>query len=211
MYHALNATLNANLPGFEVKHLRIIRKSTMLVIIANVSTWCFVLGQALILRQLGFYLPFDGVINSLCIACLFQFGDDFYSVTCAKLECLCLCFGPQCNCWSAAFGCWCCGDVPGGSEEKKKKHGDAATFTTSDEEDKYHPQYHAKIHSHRPLNGQDNAGYASWCTLDFSILNSTTDLILWIFTVKSIQISICILAMILSIESVPGTFQNFVF
>ena len=45
--------------------------------------------------------------------------------------------------------------------DNDEHHGGDETFTTSDEENKYHPQYHAKIHSHRPLNGPADAGYVS--------------------------------------------------
>ena len=131
--------------GFEVKHLGIIRKSTMLVIIAVISTWMYILGQAYILRQIGFYLPFDGVINSLCIACLFQFGDDFYAVTFAKLECCCLCFSSYCN----HCPCSCCGDF---DESDQQKELSFTTTTASsnaiDVNERNQIKYHAKIHSH---------------------------------------------------------------
>eukprot|EP01083_Nonionella_stella_P031044 85048_1 len=124
-----------------VKHIGIIRKSTMLVIIAIISTWIYIIGQAYVLRQLGFYLPFDGCINSICIACLFQFGDDFYSVTFAKLECCCYA---------------CC------YVEKKPNKVIAYTSSTSspnaiyDDPNRNAIQYHAKIHSYPHSNSHNH-------------------------------------------------------
>merc|ERR1712154_375483 len=39
-----------------------------------------------ILRQIGFFLCFDGVISSLCMACLFKFGDDLYDFMFSRME-----------------------------------------------------------------------------------------------------------------------------
>eukprot|EP01084_Bolivina_argentea_P247503 414065_1 len=54
----------------------VIKKSTFLTTIAMLSTMFYTIGGAYILRQIGFFLCFDGVISSLCMACLFRFGDD---------------------------------------------------------------------------------------------------------------------------------------
>eukprot|EP00484_Ammonia_sp_Unknown_P016523 CAMPEP_0197038134 /NCGR_PEP_ID=MMETSP1384-20130603/15139_1 /TAXON_ID=29189 /ORGANISM="Ammonia sp." /LENGTH=608 /DNA_ID=CAMNT_0042468529 /DNA_START=126 /DNA_END=1952 /DNA_ORIENTATION=- len=160
LYQALSNPLQSNVPAFELKHIAIIRKSTMLVLIAIVSTWLFLIGSSYIYRQIGFYLPFDGVINSLCIACLFQFGDDFYAVTFARLECCCLCFGKSCN----KCPCLCCGDLslllddehdkPDARENDDNANGGAhpISFTSTSSAHKNGNnaiQYHAKIHSHR--------------------------------------------------------------
>eukprot|EP01084_Bolivina_argentea_P067550 122996_1 len=64
------------------KWINTIRKSTILCIIAILSTWTYVLGTAYILRQCGFFIAFDGVINALCLSFLFNFSNKYYNKCC---------------------------------------------------------------------------------------------------------------------------------
>eukprot|EP00485_Elphidium_margaritaceum_P002539 CAMPEP_0202694758 /NCGR_PEP_ID=MMETSP1385-20130828/8536_1 /ASSEMBLY_ACC=CAM_ASM_000861 /TAXON_ID=933848 /ORGANISM="Elphidium margaritaceum" /LENGTH=347 /DNA_ID=CAMNT_0049350659 /DNA_START=621 /DNA_END=1664 /DNA_ORIENTATION=- len=100
-YHKIRQSLLQPTKGNR-KLINTIRKSTVLCIIAILSTWMFVLGTAYILRQCGFFLTLDGVINSLCLVSLFKFSNAWYSRCCYPLErccidviCCCYCCKPR--------------------------------------------------------------------------------------------------------------------
>ena len=115
----------------------VIKKSTFLTTIAMFSTMFYTVGGAYILRQIGFFLCFDGVIGSLCMACLFRFGDDLYDFLFSRMEKILFWLFYVCSCCC----CICCKFC----DWKDDNNDDEYTYSIlSPEEDKRSIIYNAE-------------------------------------------------------------------
>eukprot|EP01083_Nonionella_stella_P076161 207402_1 len=79
------------------KLTKVIRKQTILVLIASISSFAVFAGGALLLPGLSLMMPVDGIINTFCIWLMFSFADPIWNkiVKTCCFCCFCTCCGSQ--------------------------------------------------------------------------------------------------------------------
>ncbi|ETO33710.1 hypothetical protein RFI_03394 [Reticulomyxa filosa] len=57
-------------------------RATILICVSSLSIWCFVLVGTFGWADLRFFISLDCTIHSICVFCIFKFGDDIFGFCC---------------------------------------------------------------------------------------------------------------------------------